>query len=387
MYALSDQQIDFILNDIKIRGVEMEDLQLNLLDHVCCIIECELEPEGDFEDFYHKTILRFFKKELKEIEEETNLLLTFKNYYAMKKTMIRSGIFSAAVIILGSLFKIMHWPGASVMLVLGIGTMSLLFLPLMIILKTKDNSNKRDKFILAISAVLGVFLCWATLFAVMHWPGKGMFWIISICISIFILIPAYFFTGIRNPETKFNTIVTTIILIGASGLLFTMVNIRPAVKQDQIKMYSYIQSEDLLKKIQNKSGGDQKENGTQNSLAEKINTLSEQLKSLILESAIGYKSIPKDFESIGIYMEEGNLGSHFFENGAGIRLLYDLKAEIIKYNASAAISLENKIPIDHSILDIEPDNIGRYSNFSVLNSLTQIQMYVAAADNKLTAIR
>ena len=43
MYALSDQQIDFILNDIKIRGVETEDLQLNLLDHICCIIECELE--------------------------------------------------------------------------------------------------------------------------------------------------------------------------------------------------------------------------------------------------------------------------------------------------------------------------------------------------------
>ena len=62
MYALSEKQIDFILNDIKIRGVEMEDLQLNLLDHVCCIIECEFEPEGDFEDFYHKTISKFFKK-------------------------------------------------------------------------------------------------------------------------------------------------------------------------------------------------------------------------------------------------------------------------------------------------------------------------------------
>ena len=48
MYCITEQQITFILNDIKEKGVEMEDLQLNLLDHVCCIIENELEANGDF---------------------------------------------------------------------------------------------------------------------------------------------------------------------------------------------------------------------------------------------------------------------------------------------------------------------------------------------------
>jgi hypothetical protein len=47
MYTLSEQQIDFILNDIKSRGVVMEDLQLNLLDHVCCIVENELDLDDD----------------------------------------------------------------------------------------------------------------------------------------------------------------------------------------------------------------------------------------------------------------------------------------------------------------------------------------------------
>jgi hypothetical protein len=76
MYTLTDEQIDFILTDIKQRGVEMEDLQLNLLDHICCIIEQDLSPGSDFESFYRKTIPRFFKKELREIEEETLYLLT-----------------------------------------------------------------------------------------------------------------------------------------------------------------------------------------------------------------------------------------------------------------------------------------------------------------------
>jgi len=93
MYTLSEQQIDFILNDIKSRGVVMEDLQLNLLDHICCIVENELNLDDDFDQFYQDIIPRFFKKELKEIEEETILLLTFKNYYTMKKIMLISGIF------------------------------------------------------------------------------------------------------------------------------------------------------------------------------------------------------------------------------------------------------------------------------------------------------
>lgn len=85
MYRVSDEQIEFILNDIKQRGVEMEDLQLNLLDHICCILEQELKEEKDFETTYQKVIKQFFKHELWEIEEETILLLKYKNYYKMKR--------------------------------------------------------------------------------------------------------------------------------------------------------------------------------------------------------------------------------------------------------------------------------------------------------------
>lgn len=381
MYTLSAQQIDFILNDIRIRGVETEDLQLNLLDHICCIIECELEPDGDFENFYQRTIPKFFRKELKEIEDETVLLLTFKNYYAMKKVMIRTGIFSVIALIAGSLFKIMHWPGAGVLLVLGIASLSLIFLPLMFILKTKDNSSQRDKLILAIGSVIGVLLCWATLFSVMHWPsGNGMLWLSAIAISAFILIPVYFFTGIRNPDTKVNTIVTTVILVGATGLLFTMVNIRPALKQTQIKMHSYIQSDELLKKMQNKS------DLNSNALALEINSTCEKMKGLILQAAIGETSIPKNFEEKEIVVEEGNLGPEFFKNRNGIKLFSQLKESVSKYNASPD-KTENKIPVDHSILDVENNNIGIYSNFVVLNGLTQIQMYLATRENKITALK
>jgi hypothetical protein len=85
MYRVTDAQIEYILNDIKQRGVEMEDLQQNLLDHVCCMLEQNCKNEKDFETEYQNTIKQFFKTELWEIEEETILLLKYKHYYKMKR--------------------------------------------------------------------------------------------------------------------------------------------------------------------------------------------------------------------------------------------------------------------------------------------------------------
>ena len=369
MYTLSEQQIDHILNDIKHRGVEMEDLQLNLLDHICCIIESDLDQGGDFESHYQKTIPKFFKKELKEIEDETIYLLTFKNYYAMKKTMIITGIVSVSLFIIGSLFKMMHWPGANVMLVSGIVLFSLLFLPLILILKTRDVSSKRDKLITAISSFIGILISIAVLVAVMHWPGSGsgVFWLTAIGVSVFALIPVYFFTGIRNPDTRTNTIVTSIVLIAASGLLFSMINLRPSFRLTQVKMHVYVQSEELLARLQTKA--DVSADGTV------INKLCDQLKQMIISEGLNSNFIPKDFEDQNILMEEHSVGAPFFEQGSGSKTLSDLKAAIEKYNANTS-NPAVKISLEHSVLNIDADHLGAYSNYTILTSINQLQMYL-----------
>lgn len=222
MYTLSEKQIDFILNDIKIRGVEMEDLQLNLLDHICCIIECELEQEGDFEDFYHKTIPKFFKKELKEIEAETQLLLTFKNYYAMKKTMNAVGIIASISIVLGAIFKFQHWAGASVLLLCGVVLISFIFLPLMFTLKFRELTEKRDRTLLILACIISILLVVATEFKIMSWPGGAQLMTASILSLLFLFVPIYLFTGLRNPATKVNTLINSILIIAGSGLLMSL---------------------------------------------------------------------------------------------------------------------------------------------------------------------
>src|SRR6218665_4053535 len=223
MYQISDKQIDGILSDIRARGVEMESLQQNLLDHVCCIIEQNLEENGDFENFYQRIIRTFYKDHLWEIEEETISLLTFKNYYTMKKIMIWSGAFSAIAMILGLSLKFMHWPGAGIMLVLGISSASLIFLPLMFTLKAREKQNLRDKAVIAIGAIAASLQSLSILFKVMHWPYANMMGIFALSIMVAVFLPVYFFSGIRNPENRVNTITSSVLIVLGCGLLLTLI--------------------------------------------------------------------------------------------------------------------------------------------------------------------
>jgi hypothetical protein len=183
-------------------------------------------PDKNFDEFYRSIIPRFYKRELKEIQEETQLLLTFKNYYAMKKVMIMSGAFSAFTFIIGSLFKIMHWPGASVLLLSGIVFFCFIFLPILSILSVREQKQTKDKIVIGIATIFGIVISLATLFKVMHWPFANMLWTSSLGILFFLFLPIYFFGGIRNPETKTNTIISSILILTAGGLLFTLTNLR-----------------------------------------------------------------------------------------------------------------------------------------------------------------
>ncbi|HRH65318.1 MAG TPA: hypothetical protein PLU53_03390, partial [Bacteroidia bacterium] len=91
MIALSDELVERIAEDLRRKGIETQDLHDNLLDHICCILEGELTQLSEFDEKYPEILRRFYKDKLVELEEETQQLLTFKNYYAMKKTMLISG--------------------------------------------------------------------------------------------------------------------------------------------------------------------------------------------------------------------------------------------------------------------------------------------------------
>ncbi len=87
MYSISDEQIDFILRDLSANGIGTESLRQDLLDHICVIIEQDLDEDGDFDQFYAATVKTFYRKELREIEEETSFLLTLNHRLVISRNL------------------------------------------------------------------------------------------------------------------------------------------------------------------------------------------------------------------------------------------------------------------------------------------------------------
>ncbi len=226
MHVITDSQVDFILDDLARKGVHTEDVRMNLLDHVCCIIEHEMPPKANFYEFYERILPRFYKSDLKEIEDETQQLVKFKYYHAMKRTLKITGATTVALILLGSLFKFQHWPGAGALLFLALAFFGLVFLPLNIIMKNRDEKNQTNKIIITFGFLLGIGIVAGLLFKVFHWPGANILMFGTLAVFSGIFIPLYFFTRFRNPETKFNAIVHTTFMVAGAGLFFSLINLK-----------------------------------------------------------------------------------------------------------------------------------------------------------------
>lgn len=237
MHSITDEQVDFILEDIKANGVILEDLQNNLLDHICCIIEHEM-PEGEtFEQFYRQILPRFFKTSLKEIQEETEILLTFKHYYAMKRTLKISGIASALFTITGATLKTLHLPGAGITIVLGGLLFCLVFLPLMIALKFKDEEKQVDKWVFTLGFLLAMGASAGIVFKLMHWPFANILMRGSITAFVFAYVPLYYLTRVRRAELRFNTTVNAVLMMACGGMLYALMNLGYSYKLEQ-SLYS-----------------------------------------------------------------------------------------------------------------------------------------------------
>ena len=97
MYQLNDQQIELILSDLGRRGIETESMRLNLLDHICILIEENLEEGGDFYRYYNTVLRSFYKQELRELEEEARLLLTIQKGVLISRHLFFAILFTLLI--------------------------------------------------------------------------------------------------------------------------------------------------------------------------------------------------------------------------------------------------------------------------------------------------
>lgn len=382
MYCISEAQIDFILDDISARGIGMESLQQNLLDHICCIIEHNLEEDGDFERFYQQTVSTFYKSELKEIETETINLLIHKNYYTMKKIMLGSGAFSVLALTIGIVLKFMHLPGAAVCIVLGIISLSFIFLPLMFTLKAKEQQSKNDKIITAIGTFAAILISLGILFKIMHWPGANVMCTLALGIMLVVFLPVYFFTGIRNPQTKVNTIVSSVLLFAGCALILTLIRSPHGSKKQYVKDTDYFLRNEQIVQTEQRLLSQVKSDTPLAADGDEIGRLCDELKSFLLEKETGTATIEPDFESKGAWISDTYADDYFAHAPEQDQKLKQLQQTIKSYNQKhAGVAGFQPISLRNSVFD-DPGRVR-----TALNDLIQIQMVVLQNQRGLLATK
>ena len=216
MPELSIEHIERIAREVKKQEIVFSHLADELIDHICCDVEFEMQDGLTFYEAYRKVKQKMNPRRLKEIQEETLYAIDAKYRY-MKNTMKISSIAGTVLLGFGALFKIQHWPLAGTMITLGGIILALVFLPSALGVLWKETHNSK-RLLLFISAFLaGGFFILGTLFKIQHWPGAGIILTLAAISGIIFFIPAMLISRVRDQENKAKR---PIYILGAVGIIF-----------------------------------------------------------------------------------------------------------------------------------------------------------------------
>jgi hypothetical protein len=119
----------------------------------------------------------------------------------MKKSIYYTGIASAMLMLFGCMFKIVHWPGANIMLVLSVFLFCFYFFPVALMANYKSQETPKHKSLHIITFIVFFICVMGVLFKVLHWPGAGIFLIIGLPLPFVLFLPAYLYST-RNEKKE-----------------------------------------------------------------------------------------------------------------------------------------------------------------------------------------
>lgn len=201
MQELTAKHTEQIIEIVNKAEITFSHLRNELIDHLCCEVESMMNKGLPFEIAYEKVKDLVGNKELKKIQEDT-LILIDKKYSIMKKTMQIFGLVSMVLVALGAVLKIQHWPGAGILLTLGFLLLGLVFAPAALYILKRESRLKSSMLTYMISVAGLICFIFGFLFKIQHWPGAGILLVVGFSMISAILIPAVLFAKLREEQSQ-----------------------------------------------------------------------------------------------------------------------------------------------------------------------------------------
>lgn len=338
MIVLTEENIDFIYHDVQRRGIGMGVLLDEMVDHICCTLESKNENIS-FETAYGNLINSLEKSTFKKVQHQT-LLSTNLKFQIMKKSMIILGSLSALLLWTGSILKMYHIPPASMLLSIGTMLTILGFFPLFFYTSYKEQFENKS-ILLSITGYLTIsFLMIGILFKVMHWPGAAKSLLVGELLLILLFLPLYLVNAYKKAsEAKARIGYTLLIVFIGFGVIFmisaTRLSKNIVDNYDSMNKYANqvskkftVQNESLLNALKQKED--------YNELAPKIEKLNELALNLNQQIELIKAELTKNVD------KNGEIKSKDDVRAFGKAMLKDDNAYKLRddFNAYRAYALE-----------------------------------------------
>ncbi len=108
--TLTDTQIDYILDDVRRRGLLYAPLVDELVDHLCCGVEREMAAGLDFETAYQAVLSGFGADGLQRTEAQTLHALTFKSQLMKRLFYSAAGMAASLLFVTTLAVQAQHAP-------------------------------------------------------------------------------------------------------------------------------------------------------------------------------------------------------------------------------------------------------------------------------------
>jgi hypothetical protein len=177
----------------------------------------------------------------------------------MKNKLYNLGLFASILILFGCMFKISHWAGAGIMLTLGIVFFCFVFLPAAISssLKSKDENKNKGLYIIAYISITFNFI--SALFKIMHWPGAGILLAIGIPMPFILFLPTYLIYNRNDKEINYRNFVAIMFFFAYFAAISALLSVsvskdildESVVSAYQLEQRNLICNDLIVNKIQN----------------------------------------------------------------------------------------------------------------------------------------
>ncbi|MFK7757040.1 MAG: hypothetical protein AB8B53_08935 [Flavobacteriales bacterium] len=177
-------------------------LKEEVFDHLCCQLEVALGKGQDFHSALESGLKQVAPEGLLELERKTIVLINSKYINTMRKIIYILGFIASLLLAVGLTFKLMHWPGASIMSMIGFTGLFLMFIPVSLIQNhlLGESSKRSTKAKTYIGVTASVLIGLAGIFKVLHLMGANILLIVGAAVFAFGYLPVLFNEMYRKAE-------------------------------------------------------------------------------------------------------------------------------------------------------------------------------------------